>query len=131
MPAAALLHFERDAAAASALAERLDLERITVQRHRFPDGEFRLQVPEQPPECAVVFATLDDPNEKLVELMILAGCLRALQVRRIVLVAPYLCYMRQDIAFKPGEAVSQQIVGRFLAERFDARRAGEDVGGLH
>ena len=28
--------------------------------------------------------------------------------------------MRQDIAFHPGEAVSQQIVGRFLAELFDA-----------
>ena len=36
------------------------------------------------------------------------------------LVAPYLAYMRQDIAFHPGEAVSQRIVGPFLASLFDA-----------
>jgi len=31
-----------------------------------------------------------------------------------------LAYMRQDIAFHPGEAVSQRIVGPFLASLFDA-----------
>jgi ribose-phosphate pyrophosphokinase len=40
-------------------------------------------------------------------------------VKQVALVAPYLCYMRQDTAFHPGEVVSQRIVGRFLAERFD------------
>lgn len=115
-----LLHFDRDAQAAGALGGLLGLPCVMLERHRFPDGEFRLRVPELPAACAVVFATLDDPNEKLVELMILAGCLRELGVSRIVLLAPYLCYMRQDIAFTPGEAVSQRIVGRFLAERFDA-----------
>ena len=37
----------------------------------------------------------------------------------MTLVAPYLCYMRQDKAFHPGEAVSQRIIGRFLADLFD------------
>jgi hypothetical protein len=41
-------------------------------------------------------------------------------VRHLTLVAPYLAYMRQDIAFHPGEAVSQRIVGPFLASLFDA-----------
>jgi ribose-phosphate pyrophosphokinase len=36
-----------------------------------------------------------------------------------VLVAPYLSYMRQDTAFRPGEAVSQRLVGRLVAETFD------------
>jgi ribose-phosphate pyrophosphokinase len=35
-------------------------------------------------------------------------------------VAPYLAYMRQDIAFHPGEAISQRIVGQFLSTLFDA-----------
>jgi len=38
----------------------------------------------------------------------------------LTLVAPYLGYMRQDVAFQPGEAISQRIVGRFLAGLFDA-----------
>ncbi len=40
-------------------------------------------------------------------------------VKRVTLVAPYLCYMRQDIANQPGEAVSQRIIGQMLAELFD------------
>jgi ribose-phosphate pyrophosphokinase len=38
----------------------------------------------------------------------------------ITLVAPYLAYMRQDTAFNPGEAVSQRLVGEFLAGLVDA-----------
>ncbi len=33
----------------------------------------------------------------------------------VILVAPYLCYMRQDAAFHKGEAISQKVVGRLLA----------------
>jgi len=33
---------------------------------------------------------------------------------------PYLAYMRQDSAFVPGEVVSQKVIGRLLAELFDA-----------
>ena len=38
---------------------------------------------------------------------------------RLVLVAPYLCYMRQDAAFHDGEAISQKVVGRLLAQAVD------------
>ncbi|MDD2760607.1 MAG: ribose-phosphate diphosphokinase, partial [Methylomonas sp.] len=54
-----------------------------------------------------------------IELLLFAKTARELGVRRITLIAPYLCYMRQDIANRPGEAVSQRIVGQLLAEAFD------------
>jgi ribose-phosphate pyrophosphokinase len=41
--------------------------------------------------------------------------LRRNGAKRLVLVAPYLCYMRQDIAFQPGEAISQKAIGGLLA----------------
>ena len=44
---------------------------------------------------------------------------RKLGAQKILLVAPYLAYMRQDIAFHPGEIVSQKIIGRFLSELVD------------
>src|SRR5690606_538285 len=44
---------------------------------------------------------------------------RHLGAQHILLVAPYLAYMRQDMAFHPGEIVSQQVVGRFLSELVD------------
>jgi ribose-phosphate pyrophosphokinase len=48
-----------------------------------------------------------------------AEALRRGGARRLVLVAPYLCYMRQDAAFHPGEAISQKVVGPLLARTFD------------
>ena len=39
--------------------------------------------------------------------------------KRLVLVAPYLCYMRQDTAFHPGEAISQKVLGWLLSGTMD------------
>jgi ribose-phosphate pyrophosphokinase len=64
--------------------------------------------------------TLDHPNEKLVELLLVARTARTLGASHVTLVAPYLAYMRQDMAFQPGEVVSQRVIGNFLAELFDA-----------
>jgi len=115
----ALLCFERDRDAAGALAAGLGAALHIVGRHRFPDGELRLRLPPALPPRVIVFATLDQPNEKLVELLLVARTAREFGARELALVAPYLCYMRQDIAFSPGEVVSQRIVGRFLADLFD------------
>ena len=119
MREAILLCFERDELAARAVAGHARLEARTVERHRFPDGESRIRLPERLAGRVVVFARLDAPNDKLVELMLLARTARELGATELSLVAPYLCYMRQDVAFVPGEAVSQRIVGRFLAGLFD------------
>jgi ribose-phosphate pyrophosphokinase len=48
-----------------------------------------------------------------------AEALRRNGAERLVLVAPYLCYMRQDAAFHPGEAISQKAIGQFLADLVD------------
>ena len=115
-----LLHFEDEAVFAEQLARAAGLEPKQVARHRFPDGELKLTLPVPLPPSAVVLRSLHRPNEKLVELVLLADTARALGARHLTLVAPYLAYMRQDIAFHPGETVSQQIIGRLLAARFDA-----------
>ena len=67
---------EQESGARIAQAGHLDLARI--ERHRFPDGETRL---------------------------LAAHTARALGARHLTLVAPYLAYMRQDVAFHPGEAM--------------------------
>ncbi len=101
------------------LAERLDYPYGRVTLHRFPDGEARVTLPPELPPTVIFCRSLNQPNDKLVELMLAAETARELGAGRLILVAPYLCYMRQDIAFNPGEAVSQRIVGRFLGELFD------------
>lgn len=120
MSGAILLYFDDERAAAERLAGAAGLEFARIERHRFPDGELRLRLPAKLPPVVVLLRSLDMPNEKLVELLLAAGTARELGARQLILVAPYLAYMRQDIAFRPGEAVSQRLVGAFLAELFDA-----------
>lgn len=115
-----LLHFDDEAGFAARLARAAGLEAKQVERHRFPDGELKLTLPVPLPASVTVLRSLHRPNEKLVELILLADTARALGATHVTLVAPYLAYMRQDKAFNPGEAVSQQVIGRLLAERYDA-----------
>jgi ribose-phosphate pyrophosphokinase len=105
---------------AAGLASALDAPHACIDVHRFPDGESRVRLPTNLPEHVVLCRSLYYPNEKLVELMIAARSARTLGARKVTLVAPYLCYMRQDKAFHPGEAVSQRIIGHFLADLVDA-----------
>lgn len=115
-----LLHFDDEAGSAGRLAAATNLASACIARHRFPDGELKLTLPAYLPERVVLLRSLDQPNEKLVELLLSVQTARQTGARHLTLVAPYLAYMRQDIAFHPGEAVSQQVVGRFLAELFDS-----------
>lgn len=115
-----VLHFADQADAATRLAEALSLPCAEVETRRFPDGETLLRLPVPVPARALLFCSLGSPDSRLVELMLAACTAREHRVTHLTLVAPYLCYMRQDSAFRPGEAVSQRIVGGFLGGLFDA-----------
>ena len=114
-----LLGFPEYAAPAQRLAETLNCPYEQVDVHRFPDGESKLRLPPTLPRHVIVCRSLDHPNDKLIELLLTAETARAGGAQQLTLVAPYLCYMRQDMAFHPGEAVSQRIVGRWLAGLFE------------
>lgn len=90
-----------------------------VHIHQFPDGETKITLPNPLPENIIICRSLDQPNKKLIELILTASAAREQGATHITLVAPYLCYMRQDIAFHPGEAVSQKIIGKLLSDYFE------------
>ncbi len=115
-----LLAFDDERRLAEALARELGWPLHAIERHRFPDGETKLTLPPALPERVVVLRGLHQPNAKLAELLLAAPAARELGARELTLVAPYLAYMRQDIAFHPGEAVSQRHLGALLAQTFDA-----------
>jgi ribose-phosphate pyrophosphokinase len=103
---------------AKRLASRLGLTLQEIALHRFPDGEMRVTVG-RAASTTIVYASLDQPNDKLLAILFAAEALRRGGARRLVLLAPYLCYMRQDTAFHEGEAISQKAVGRLLAATVD------------
>ena len=116
--AAAVYGFEESLAQASRLADHLQLPLYKVAVHGFPDGESLVRI-DKTADIAILYRSLDSPNEKLVELMLAASVLREAKPAGLVLVTPYLCYMRQDMAFRAGEAVSQRVIGKFLDDQFD------------
>ncbi len=101
------------------LASRLDVDLAEISLHHFPDGESLIKLPLVLPEHVIFCRSLNQPNDKLIELLLCAKTAREFGAKRLTLVAPYLCYMRQDIANQPGEAVSQRIIGQLLAGLFD------------
>jgi ribose-phosphate pyrophosphokinase len=114
-----VLYFDDERETACRFAETAGFTSAVVNRHRFPDGEMKLRLPASLPAKVIVYRSLVHPNEKLIELLFVAQTARQLGASDLTLIAPYLAYMRQDIAFHEGEVVSQKVIGRFLAQVFD------------
>jgi ribose-phosphate pyrophosphokinase len=93
-----VLAFDDEAGPAAALADELGCAGALVQRHRFPDGESKLRLPPQLPDEVVIWRGLQQPHDKLVELLIAVPA---------------------DMAFTPGEAVSQRHIAALLASQVD------------
>ena len=92
----------------------------TLETRLFPDGETYLKVvtPVAGRHCIVV-ANLANPNNKFLSLIFLLDTLRELGASSVGLVAPYLCYMRQDCRFHKGEAVTSRLFARMLSNHID------------
>lgn len=105
---------------AQALAWALELPQAALAFRRFPDGEayLRLDAPVQGAGVILV-ATLSQPDERIPPLLFAADLARDLGAARIGLVAPYLCYMRQDQRFQPGEALTSKSFARWISAHFD------------
>jgi ribose-phosphate pyrophosphokinase len=118
MTCAAIQWLPASAGIGRALAEQLGVPGHEIALHRFPDGELRVTVGQAAP-TTIICCSLDAPNEKLIALLFAAEALRRGGARRLVLVAPYLAYMRQDAAFHSGEAISQRAIGDLFVKTFD------------
>ncbi len=85
---------------------------------RFPDGEMlaRIDGVEALDGTLVIVKTMARPMaESLLQAAMLADAARGLGAERIVLVAPYMAYARQDRRFLPGEPVSAALAIKALA----------------
>lgn len=91
-----------------------------IETRQFPDGETYLRVATAVAgaDCVVV-ASLANPNDKFLPLSFLLGTLRELGARSVGLVAPYLCYMRQDKRFHEGEALTSRLFAQLLSQHMD------------
>lgn len=95
------------------------IEGMLTVRH-FPDGESYVKIgTDVKNQEVMVVCGLDNPDTKIMALIFLAETLRELGATKIGLVAPYLGYMRQDIRFHEGEAVTSNIFATVVSNYFD------------
>lgn len=107
-------------AMARELAERTLGEIGHLEMRAFPDGETYLAFAIDPKarDIALV-STLSHPNGKFLPLIFAAQTARELGAKSVGLVAPYLCYMRQDKRFHAGEAVTSRIFAALVSRHVD------------
>jgi len=105
---------------AGRLAEQVGAEAAPIEWRRFPDRESYVRIVTDVRAAHVVMVcTLADPDPQILSLLYAARAARDLGAVRVTLVAPYLAYMRQDKAFREGEAVSAAYFAELLSRYFD------------
>lgn len=111
--------FAGDEGPASRLAERLGVPSAWIDLKTFPDGETLPTAPVTGAGTVILYRSLHQPNDRLIPLLQAADAYRRAGVTRLVLVAPYLCYLRQDTVFQPGQPLSRDVVCGLLGRAFD------------
>ncbi|TVS09813.1 MAG: ribose-phosphate diphosphokinase [Wenzhouxiangella sp.] len=105
---------------AARLGNALNMPCDSVVYRRFPDGESYLRIDADLRETSVaLIATLNQPDARIPAVLFAADLARDLGATRVGLVCPYLCYMRQDQRFRPGEALTSRSFARWLSDHFD------------
>ncbi|MEX2469303.1 MAG: ribose-phosphate pyrophosphokinase [Pseudohongiellaceae bacterium] len=116
-----LFSLHEDKALARRLRETLGLEKGRFDMRHFPDGESYLRILDDVKNHnVVVLADLYQPDRRILPLLLLAETLRDLGAKAVLLVVPYLPYMRQDKRFHHGEGVTSRYFATLLSRYFSA-----------
>lgn len=101
---------------AEKIAHHLSLPLSKAEIVRFDNSEVRVAVKENVKNTVsiVIQSTSNPTDTHLMELFFFADALRRGGTREIVAVIPYFGYARQNREHSPGEAVSVNVVARFL-----------------
>jgi ribose-phosphate pyrophosphokinase len=99
----------------------IELGKIAIER--FPDGEISLQIQEnvRGRDVFVFQSVALDPNNYLMELLIMIDALKRSSVRSVTVVMPYFGYCRQDRKDKPRVPITAKLVANLLEKAGAAR----------
>lgn len=105
---------------ANRLCDELQYEIGKITQHQFPDEETVIQFDSEIAGRDLIFITsLDKPNSKLLPLLFAAETAGELGANKIILIAPYLAYMRQDKQFQPGQGITSKYFAKLISIYFN------------
>lgn len=96
------------------------IDYATLKVTKFPDNELHIRYPVSLTGKKVfLFLSLFNPNEKIVELLFTAMAAKEMKAKKVVLIAPYFPYLREDKLFHKGEIVSARILAKLISKAVD------------
>ena len=103
------------------IAKKLKTEHSDLFVDKFPDNELRIRLQSKVKNKEVIFVQsfYGQINDLIIECILAGSTAKELGAKKVVLLAPYFPYLRQDKRFNDGEAVSQKIIGRLFGNYFD------------
>lgn len=106
---------------AKKIAKELEVKFSKTEVKAFPDGELYIRFSTEVKKEVVVIVESFQPDAKgaLMNIIFAAKTAKDLGAKKVVLVAPYLGFMRQDKRFNSGECVSAPIMANLLNESVD------------
>ncbi|TKJ18609.1 MAG: ribose-phosphate pyrophosphokinase [Promethearchaeota archaeon Loki_b32] len=106
------------------IAQELEIESINTEIKKFPDGEnyLRINIEDETlisgKEVIIVQSTgpstSADQNARLIELFMMIDAVKRMGAAKVIIVAPYLAYTRQDKIFRPGESQFGNVILRLI-----------------
>lgn len=102
---------------AKSIADRLGIQLSEVVIKRFPDGETGVEILEKAVRDQEVYLLQTfsiEPNETLVELLLILDALKRSDAKKITIIVPYLAYSRQDRRNKPGVPITAKLIADIL-----------------
>ena len=88
---------------------------------KFPDDELiiRFNVNVKNQDIILIQSFYGNISDCIVEVILAASTAKEIGARKVILVAPYFPYLRQDKRFHDGESVSQEIITELVERYFD------------
>ena len=116
-----ILSFPETREIAKKVAKALKAEHSEIISKKFPDSESYIRLKSNPEnKTVVIIASLaKDVNNKLIDTILAAQAARENGANKMVLIATYLPYMRQDKHFNQYEVISAKKILHIFREHFD------------
>jgi ribose-phosphate pyrophosphokinase len=105
---------------ANIIKNKCHYELGTIALHQFPDEETLIKIDSNVCDRTTIFIdSLDRPTTKILPLLFAVETARSLGASNIILIAPYLSYMRQDKVFQPGQGITSKYFAKLISRYVD------------
>jgi ribose-phosphate pyrophosphokinase len=112
-----VISFEDTRDLALGVARKIKAKYETINLKEFPDGELKMDLKNNPKgkEVVIVSSLALEPNKKIIQTILAGGIMKDYGAKKIVLVATYFPYLRQDVHFYKYDSFSSRYITKMFS----------------